>query len=96
MKGFNGITRSLVAITFKSRKLKSREFKFSMAYLVQYSPLVSRKLILLSPHYIDATGLVNKNKIIKSELQDKYKLIKRKPYVLMCFLFYFNVIRVLN
>lgn len=81
MKGFNRITRSLVAIAFKSRKLKSREFKFSMPYLVQYSPLVSHKLILPGPHYIDAIGLVDKNKVKKSELQDKYNLIKRKLYV---------------
>lgn len=59
IKGFNRITSSLVAITFKSRKLKSGEFKFSVVYLVQYSPLVSHKLILLSSHYIYAVGLVN-------------------------------------
>jgi len=80
IKGFNRITGSLAAITFKSRKLKSRILS-CVVYLLQYSPLVSGKPILLSTHYLYAIGLENENEIIKSELQDKYSLNKTKLYV---------------
>lgn len=92
IKGFNRITRSLAAITFKSRKLKSGEFRFRMLYLVWYSPLVSHKLILLSSHYICAIGFVKEDKIIQSELQDKYDLRENFVFLLRFPLFY-NVIK---
>lgn len=81
INGFNRITRSLAAITFKSRKLKAGEFRFSMVYLVWYPALVSHKLIVLSSHYICAIGFVKENEIIQSELHDKYDLNKTKLYV---------------
>lgn len=90
IKGFNRITRSLAANTFKSRKLKSGEFRFSMVYLVWYSPLVSHKLIL-SSHYIYAIGFVKDIEMMQSELQEKYNLNKRKLCFYWPFLFY-NVI----